>query len=157
MGNYYFLSIYLPDLSITQKPDLSLDELKSLLEVHLNKRDFDLCMGFLEDRRGGSAFSEWYFDFLDECKESFYKLRSSNQTDHLEIKNLYENELDPSQLYFAFNEYKLKKIDEFSGLKKFTIDIIVAYLAKYLIISEIHSLNDRAGKQLVAQLEEGKI
>ena len=87
-------------------------------------------------------------------KKGLSELRSQKRSVSPDLNELFDKfKESPKELYLALTTYKINKIDELTGLQIFSRDMILAYLAKFLIISEIFSLNDRAGQKIVDHIE----
>lgn len=155
MTNYYFLSIYLATLNINKKPELSLKELSQLLKDHLIAEDYQSALNLINNNlKGETGFLNSYATFLEEMNQELFELRSRKKSKNSDLNELFHKfKESPKELYLALADYKIKKIDELTGLQIFSRDMILAYLAKFIIISEIFSLNDRAGQKIVDHIE----
>ncbi|MEI6242412.1 MAG: DUF2764 family protein [Chlamydiota bacterium] len=64
---------------------------------------------------------------------------------------------DPKALFRAYMEYRLEQMENLAGNEFFTINHLMAYLAKYQVVLEWNESNIEEGKQIVDSLVRGKI
>lgn len=73
-----------------------------------------------------------------------------------ELKTLIENcHRDPWLENSVFAEYRFKKIDEMVQLDLFSIDQILAYMAKLMIVEELFELDEERGKSILNAFKVG--
>lgn len=75
-----------------------------------------------------------HFEFPDDFEELKPFLEKAGQ--------------DPLQLYQAVNEYKWIKLEEFTGYETFSIDNILAYLVKLIMVDEWVALDKKKGMEI---------
>jgi hypothetical protein len=69
------------------------------------------------------------------------------------LKQIWDSKKgDPLELAKAFNEYRLKKVDEMSEGALFSIDVILAYLVKLLLVEQWNRLDERQGGAIFNKL-----
>lgn len=74
----------------------------------------------------------------------------------LELKELVaSHQGDPWAEHRAFSEWRLIKIEELVEAPLFSIDWILSYLARQLIIEQDNELNKTQGKKIIEQLTQG--
>jgi hypothetical protein len=70
-----------------------------------------------------------------------------------ELKKIYlKNKNNVKKMHLALLEYKLNKIDNLMDKNPFTIDEILAYFTKFLIIEDYQNLNLEKGKEKIEQI-----
>lgn len=73
--------------------------------------------------------------------------------EYQELKEIFEETWnEPLKLHHALNDYRLKKIDEISTVDLFSIDRILAYLAKLTIVEQDLELDKDEGKNKVDKI-----
>jgi len=67
-----------------------------------------------------------------------------------DLKRIWENKRnDPLELSEAVIEYRLKKMEEMTELALFSIDVILAYLVKLILVEQWNNLDEKQGKAVV--------
>lgn len=57
---------------------------------------------------------------------------------------------DPWQQFLAVNEYRFEKIEDLAGPYLFSIDWILGFVAKLMIVEKVASLSDETGKEILS-------
>lgn len=72
-----------------------------------------------------------------------------------DLKNLFmENSSEPQKLHRAILEYRFEKIEMMKEKTSFSIDRVLAYIAQFLIVEELYSINEKEGKIVVDELSQ---
>jgi len=72
---------------------------------------------------------------------------------YADLKGLYEEHADnPLELHKALAEYRYARIGEIAGIKPFSIDRILAYIARLEIVEKWLELDKRKGMEIVEQI-----
>jgi hypothetical protein len=70
--------------------------------------------------------------------------------EYRELANLYmEHREDPKNLFFAFSEYRFRKIGEMKKIDPFSIDSVLAYMARMLLVEDWALLDPEKGKAMI--------
>lgn len=70
-----------------------------------------------------------------------------------EIKEMMDqHEHDPIQIHKAIAEFRMKKIDEMLGFDQFSIDCIIAYFVKLIIVEKWQALDKKQGSAIVENI-----
>ena len=96
--------------------------------------------------------------FRKLCNDSFWEMRTKERypEEYKELKELIASCYgDPWLENRVFAEYRFKKIDEMSEDKLFTIDQVLAYMAKLLIIEYLLELDEERGKLILDTFKAG--
>lgn len=73
--------------------------------------------------------------------------------EYQELKPLFETHSnDPLALHLALCEYRFKKIQELFGVDIFSIDRILGYMARLIIVEKWQALNKEKGMELVNKI-----
>jgi hypothetical protein len=74
-------------------------------------------------------------------------------SDFEELKKIYlKNKSDVKKMHLSLLEYKLNEIDNLLDKNPFTIDEILAYFSKFLIIQDYQNLSLEKGKEKLEQI-----
>jgi hypothetical protein len=78
----------------------------------------------------------------------------SPDQEYEELKNLFvDNYSEPQKLNDAIEGYRFRKIEEIEELQDFSIDRILAYVAKYLIVDALRGKDLEKGKEILSHYE----
>lgn len=70
--------------------------------------------------------------------------------EYAEVKEIFQScGLDPWQLHQAFAEYRLRKIEELVDQPLFSIDWILSYIARLMLVEHWHELDKAKGKMIL--------
>ena len=75
--------------------------------------------------------------------------------EYSDLKTLFEEHYrEPFDLYQALCRYRFEKINELAGFEPFSLDGILAYVAKFIIVDKWLDLNRKKGLQIVDAIVE---
>ncbi len=78
--------------------------------------------------------------------------KDQNKYDRL-VQNIYNKYFsDPLELHKNLIEYRLEKLEEMTENRPFSIDQIIAYLVKLILVEDWNQLNESKGKEIVNSL-----
>ncbi len=123
------------------------------------ERDYRLLLTALRAKRLKKDLSR-ELQFEDQYDDLIVYLLAQKDADSIEVpdeysdlKRLYdENVTNPKDLHRVLLEYRFKKMEEMTEFKPFTIDYILGYLAKLMIVEDYASLDENKGKATVESL-----
>jgi hypothetical protein len=88
-------------------------------------------------------------DILSQKEGSIYE----PPEEYKELKNLYLAHRDnPKNLFFSTCEYYFRKIGEMKGIDPFSIDSVLAYMARLILVEDWDLLSEERGKAVVTSL-----
>ena len=75
---------------------------------------------------------------------------------YLELKQLLKAcANDPWQQYLLFSQYRFRKIEEMASFPLFSIDWILGYIARLMIVDKYNELNAELGKTILENFKTG--
>jgi len=93
-------------------------------------------------------------DFSDFLVRSLIEQRGDHEYE--EMESLYDRQLsNPQELYKSFLGYRIGKLEELVKNSYFTIDRVIVYVAKYLLLEEWFMLDEKKGQEKVEALVRG--
>lgn len=160
MSNTYFLAPYLPPIQLGKKPKIEKGELEALLHSQLSESDFiqfQLLKSHFEEGNAhlpASKFLRAFFELENEIRGQFLPLRKREKSDLTPelFKKLYMK--GPLSIEKGLIEYKLSKIDDMIGLDVFSVDAVLAYVAKFYLNEKMLKIEHERGEELLDRLEK---
>lgn len=135
----------------------SIQNSEGFLKKYLTmERDFRIILTALRTKKLQRNLLQ-EFQYEDPHDSLVSQIIAQKDSSHLELPEEYEelqeifeeNWEDPLKLHHEFNDYKLQKIDEISTMDFFSVDRVLAYLAKLTIIEQDLELDKEEGKNKV--------
>lgn len=140
------------------------EDSRGFLKDYLNfERHLRLLLTAYRAKKLGRDLSkELQFEDVDE--EFIVQLLTQKDAKHFDVPELFSdlepvleaNFNSPLDLQKALNEYRFKKLDEMVDMQVFSMDAILAYLAKYILCQKWMAMDKEQGLKIVDTIIKGK-
>ncbi|MFV0339565.1 MAG: DUF2764 family protein [Parachlamydiaceae bacterium] len=76
--------------------------------------------------------------------------------EYQEVKHLYETHSEsPLELQKALLQYQFRKVDELIGLHIFTLDAVLSYVYRWILVERWSDLDQQKGKEIINSIVQG--
>lgn len=76
--------------------------------------------------------------------------------EYQEVKHLYETHAEsPLELQKALLQYQFRKVDELTGLQVFTLDTVLSYVYRWILVERWSDLDQQKGKEIINSIVQG--
>jgi hypothetical protein len=74
-----------------------------------------------------------------------------------DLQSIFEtNADDPMELHIALNQYRYRKVEEMAGVELFSIDRILGYMVRLIIVEKTIELDKKKGLEIMDKVMKGK-
>jgi hypothetical protein len=150
----YFSSLY---ASLFREEDLN----GFLLKYYRLEREIRLVFTALRSKKMGRdlirelQFEDPYDPFIADLLAQKDAADYTPPKEYEDLKTLFmENGKDPQKLNQAILKYRFEKIEEMEENQDFTIDRVLNYMARLLIVESLEALDPEKGMNAVEQLSQ---